>query len=445
MSTVTLDRSLPAAIDAERGVLGAILANPDSYHAAADILKAEDFYVDHHRLIFRTMSRLQEIGQPIDLLTMQDEMLKQDTLREIEGIGYLAALTDGMPQLLNVAHYAKIIKGKALLRQTIGAANKIMAECFDGQDGPEEILDRAEQRIFDLAAKRIRTGFVRIRDMKLPAARLISKLYTDRDAITGLPTGFFDLDRMLSGLQPADLVIIAARPSMGKTALALNIAMNVGIRRGKTVGIFSLEMSKEQLLMRALCAESNADAHRVRSGYMSKEDRQGLEEALQAVSLAPIFIDDGSATTIAEMRAKCRKLASEHSLGLIVVDYLQLMSGGGSGRENRNQEITAISRGLKALAKDLNVPVIALSQLSRAPEQRQGAHRPQLSDLRESGSIEQDADVVLFIYREELYKPDEDNFGKAEILIAKQRNGPTGVVKLAFLKQYTKFENLMEL
>jgi replicative DNA helicase len=319
----------------------------------------------------------------------------------------------------------------------------VMAECFDPAEPAEQILDRAEQALFNLSERRIKTGFVSVKDLELPATRLLEKLYTEREMITGIATGFTDLDRMTSGLQAGDLVILAARPSMGKTALALNMAHHVALKKTQSCGIFSLEMSKEQLLMRFLCAESQVDAHKVRTGYIGKDDFKHLIDALGRVTRAPLYIDDSSSLTIMEMRAKARRLKAESGLKLLIVDYLQLMSGYGKV-ENRVQEISGISRGLKALAKELEVPIIALSQLSRAPEQRQGDHRPQLSDLRESGSIEQDADVVMFIYREEVYKQDEENVGKADLIIAKQRNGPIGTVKLAFLKQFTKFENLLE-
>jgi replicative DNA helicase len=325
----------------------------------------------------------------------------------------------------------------------INTASKTIAECFDQAEPADVILDQAEQALFNLSEHRTKSGFVSVREMEEDAEKLLTKLYEDKEMITGVPTGFTDLDRMTSGFQPGDLVILAARPSMGKTALALNVAEHVALKRSLPVGIFSLEMSKQQLLMRFLCAESLVDAHKVRTGYIGKDDFRQLIDALGVVTRAPLFIDDSSSLTIMEMRAKARRLKAEHGLSLLIVDYLQLMSGYGRV-ENRVQEISGISRGLKALAKELEVPVIALSQLSRAPEQRQGDHRPQLSDLRESGSIEQDADVVLFIYREEVYKRDEENEGKADLIISKQRNGPIGIVKLAFLKQYTKFENLLE-
>jgi replicative DNA helicase len=444
MSQQALERSLPHNIDAEKSVLGSILVNNENYYRVIESLRQEDFYLDGHRVIFRQMLGLMERSRAIDLLTIQEELVRASSLESAGGIAYLASLLDGIPHLVNIEHYIEIIREKSLLRQLINSTNKIMAECFDQSDDAEEILDRAEQALFNLSEKRIRTGFVSVRDMELPATRLLEKLYTEREMITGVASGFRDLDRMTSGLQPGDLVILAARPSMGKTALCLNVAQHVALHRNKTVGIFSLEMSKEQLLMRFLCAEARVDAHKVRTGYLGKEDFRKLIDTLGMTTRAPIFIDDSSTLTVMEMRAKCRRLKAEHGLDLVIVDYLQLMSGYGRV-ENRTQEISGISRGLKALAKELNIPVIALSQLSRAPEQRQGDHKPQLSDLRESGSIEQDADLVMFIFREEVYKPSEENSGLAELIIAKQRNGPTGIVKLAFLREYTRFETLMDM
>jgi len=443
MSRQVLERSLPHNIDAEKSVLGSILVNNENYYRIVEMLRPEDFYLDSHRLIFRQMVELMEKSRTIDLITIQDELMRSSSLESAGGIAYLAGLLEGMPHLINTENYIGIIREKSLLRQMIGSTSKIMAECFDQAEPAEQILDKAEQSFFNLSDKRIKTGFVSVKEMHGAATALIDKLYTEREMITGVATGFTDLDRMTAGLQPGDLIILAARPSMGKTALALNMAHHIAVRKGQGVGIFSLEMSKEQLLMRFLCAESMVDAHKVRTGYLAKEDYSRLIEGLATVSRAPLFIDDSSTLTVMEMRAKARRLKAEHGLSLLIVDYLQLMSGYGRV-ENRVQEISGISRGLKALAKELNVPVIALSQLSRAPEQRQGDHRPQLSDLRESGSIEQDADLVAFIFREEVYKQDEENAGRAELIIAKQRNGPIGIVKVAFLKQFTKFDNLLE-
>jgi replicative DNA helicase len=439
-----LERSLPHNIDAEKSVLGSILVNNENYYRVIESLRLEDFYLDGHRIIFRHMLGLVEKSRVIDLITIQEELVRASLLESAGGISYIASLLDGMPHLVNIEHYIQIIREKSLLRQLINSTNKILSDCFDQAEAAEEILDRAEQSLFNLSEKRIRTGFVAVKDMEVPAARLLEKLFTEREMITGIASGFRDLDRMTSGLQPGDLVILAARPSMGKTALCLNVAQHVALHNNKTVGMFSLEMSKEQLLMRLLCAEARVDAHKVRTGYIGREDFRKLIDTLGVTTRAPFFIDDSSTLTVMEMRAKCRRLKAEHGLDLVIVDYLQLMSGYGRV-ENRTQEISGISRGLKALAKELNVPVIALSQLSRAPEQRQGDHKPQLSDLRESGSIEQDADLVMFIFREEVYKPSEDNSGLAELIIAKQRNGPTGIVKLAFLREYTRFETLMDI
>jgi replicative DNA helicase len=444
MSTQSLERTLPHNIDAEKSVLGAILVNNENYYRVVEVLRPEDFYLEAHRVIFRKMSDLIDRSKVIDLITIQEELVRGSQLESAGGIGYLASLLDGIPHLVNIEHYIEFIREKATLRQMIHSMNQVMAECFD-QSGPaDEILDRAEQVLFNLSEKRIKVGFVSVKEMELPATRLIEKLYTEREMITGVATGFKDLDRMTSGLQPSDLIIVAARPSMGKTALCLNIAQHVALHKEQTVGVFSLEMSKEQLLMRMLCAEARVDAHKVRTGYLGKDDFRKLIDSLGRTTQAPMYIDDSSTLTVMEMRAKCRRLKAERGLSLIIVDYLQLMSGYGRV-ENRTQEISGISRGLKALAKELHVPVVALSQLSRAPEQRQGDHKPQLSDLRESGSIEQDADLVMFIYREEVYKPSEENAGLAELLISKQRNGPTGIVKLAFLREYTRFENLLDL
>ncbi len=445
MTREAIERTLPHNVDAEKSVLGSILVNNENYYTVVENLHSDDFYLGAHRTIFRTMSDIVDASRAVDLITLQDELARASQLESAGGIGYLASLMDGIPHLVNIDHYLQIIREKSLFRQIIHSTNRIMSECFEQMDPAEEILDRAEQNLFELSEKRIQTGLVHVRDLQGDAQRLLEKLYTEREVITGVATGFIDFDRMTSGLQGSDLVILAARPSMGKTAMALNIAQQVALRMGKPVGIFSLEMSKEQLLMRLLCAEALVDAHRVRTGYLSKEDFAKLIDALGQIANAPLFIDDSSTLTIMEMRAKARRLKAEHGLGLLIVDYLQLMSGYGRS-ENRNQEISGISRGLKGLAKELQVPVVALSQLSRAPEQRTGRdHRPQLSDLRESGSLEQDADLVAFIYREEVYKANDENAGLAELIISKQRNGPTGTVKLAFQKQYTRFQTLLDI
>ncbi len=445
MAREILERPLPHNVDAEKSVLGAILVNNENYYKVVEDLKQDDFYLGAHRIIFRKMSEIVDESKAVDLITLQDRLERDSLLESAGGIAYMASLMDGIPHLVNIEHYVQIIREKSLFRQMIHSTNRIMTECFEQAEPAEEVLDRAEQSMFELSEKRIQSGLVPVKDLEPEARRMLDKLYKEREMITGVATGFNDFDRMTSGLQPSDLIIIAARPSVGKSALALNIAQHVALRKGAPVGIFSLEMAKAQLLMRVLCAESMVDAHRVRTGYLSKDDFVKLIDSLGQIANAPIFIDDSSSLTIMQMRAKARRMKAEHGLGLIVVDYLQLMSGFGRA-ENRTQEISGISRGLKALAKELDVPVVALSQLSRAPEQRTGTdHRPQLSDLRESGSIEQDADIVAFIYREEVYKPNDENAGLAELIIAKQRNGPTGTVRLAFQKQYTRFQTLLDM
>jgi replicative DNA helicase len=437
-------RPLPHNVEAEKSVLGAILVNNENYYTVVESLTTDDFYLEAHRLIFRRMSEIVDLSRVVDLITLQDALGRGAQLEASGGIAYLASLMDGIPHLVNIDHYVRIIREKSLFRQMIRATNQTMLECFDQAEPAEEVLDRGERRLFELSEGRSEVGLTRVGDLREETQRMIERLYTERQMVTGLATGFNDLDRMTSGLQPSDLVILAARPSMGKTALSLNIAQHVAMQTNQPVAIFSLEMSRAQLMMRILCAEAMVDAHRVRTGYLSKDDFGKLIDTLGRLAGSPIFIDDSSTLTIMQMRAKARRLRAESGLGLIIVDYLQLMSGFGRS-ENRNQEISGISRGLKALAKELHVPVMALSQLSRAPEQRTGRdHRPQLSDLRESGSIEQDADVVAFIYREEVYKPSEENAGQAELIISKQRNGPTGTVKLAFQKQFTRFDTLLE-
>ncbi len=442
---VTLDRKLPQNLDAERSVLGAILLSNDAFHPAIEILEAADFSLDSHRRIFARMVALSEKRQPIDLITLSEELERAGELEGAGGSAYLASLSDGLPSSTNVEHYARIVKEKALLRNLIHTSDNIINQALEADEQADLVLDRAEEAIFSLAEKRIREGLLPIKTIVQQTIPRLDEYFERRQHITGLATGFADFDNLTSGLQPAELIIIAARPGIGKTALALNIAQYVAMAERKAAAIFSLEMAREALLFRLLCAEARVDSHRFRSGYLSKDEQGKIVGASARLRDAPLFIDDTAALTVLEMRAKCRRLQAEHNLGLVVVDYMQLMSGRGRF-ENRTQEISSISRGLKALAKELRVPVISISQLSRAPEQRGGDHRPQLSDLRESGSIEQDADLVGFIFRPEVYKdpdnvPEEDR-GRAELIIAKQRNGPTGKVNLAFLREYTRFETI---
>ena len=443
----TLDRGLPASVDAERAVLGAILLDNLTYSQASEHLNADDFSLDSHRRIYLRMMELAESSRPIDFVTLTEQLGQHKEIEAVGGVAYVTSLTDGLPRVKNIEQYVRIVKDKALLRSLIHAASSAIQKAYE-QDAPaEEIVDAAESAIFQISEKRIGVGFQGITEIVKDSFGSIDKLYERGQRITGLETHFEDLDNLTSGLQKSDLIIIAARPSMGKTAFAINIAENAAVMDKKVVGIFSLEMSRESLLLRMLCSQARVDSHKLRTGFLSREDRGKLVAGLGALLEAPIFIDDTPSISMTEMRAKCRRLQqSQGRLDMIVVDYLQLVSGtpagGGRRYENRTQEVSAISRGLKALAKEMRCPLVALSQLSRAPETRTGNNRPQLSDLRESGSIEQDADVVGFIFREEVYKPDDPDLeGEAELIIAKQRNGPTDRVRLAFLKPFTRFEN----
>jgi replicative DNA helicase len=438
------ERTLPHNLEAERSVLGAILLHNDAFNLAAEVIDSHDFFRDAHRRIFDKMVALSERGDAIDLVTLKEELGRSGDLDDVGGPAYIAALVDGVPRSTNVEHYARIVKEKATLRHLIFSANRILATAYEAEDEADVILDQAEHAIFAIADEKIRDGFVSLRELAQGSLETIERLHARKELITGVPTGFTDLDEMTSGLQPSDLVIVAARPSMGKTSLVLNVAQHVGTKTDMSVGIFSLEMSKEQLFLRMLTGEARIDAHRLRGGFLGERDWGKLAQAIGTLSEAKIFIDDTPSIGVLEMRAKCRRLAAEHGLQLVVIDYIQLMQGRGRF-ENRTLELASISRSLKGLAKELRVPIVVLSQLSRAPESRSD-HRPQLSDLRESGALEQDADVVVFIYRADMYgdknEPPADTQGIAELIIAKQRNGPTGVVKLAFLREFTRFENL---
>ncbi len=432
----------PQNLDAERAVLGASLMENDALFRAVDVIGPEDFYRDAHRKIFASILQLNERNEPIDLITLTDHLRREGELEAVGGAAYLSSLVDAVPTAANIRMHAKIVREKALLRHMISTATGIVSRAYQESDRVEILLDDAERSIFAISEQNIRPSFVPIRDVVKGSFETIEKLYDRKERVTGIPTSIRKLDDMTSGLQPSDLIIIAGRPSMGKTALALGIAQHVGTDKGETVAIFSLEMSKEQLVLRMLCSEARVDASKVRTGFLAKSDWPKLTTAAGRLAEAPIFIDDSAAITVLEIRAKARRLKAERGLSLIVVDYLQLMRGRGEA-DTREQEISTISRGLKALAKELSVPVIALSQLSRAVETRAGEHkRPILADLRESGAIEQDADVVMFIYREEVYRKTDTNHGIAEIIIGKQRNGPTGLIKVAFIDQYTRFENL---
>jgi replicative DNA helicase len=438
---------LPANIDAERSILGAILLDNFAYNQAAEHLRAEDFSLDAHRRIYARMMDLAESSRPIDIVTLTEELEQKKELQVVGDVGAISALLEGIPDRPSIEHYVKIVRDKAMLRNLIHAANTAIARASEQAEPAEEILDAAEAAVFQISEQRIGRGFTGIPEIIRDSFGSVDALLQRGRRITGLETYYTALDEKTSGFQPSDLIIIAARPSMGKTAFAMNIAENASILGQKVVGVFSLEMSREALLMRLLCSWARVDAHRMRTGTLFREDMEKVVAAVDQLAAAPIFIDDTPGISLSEMRAKARRLQqSQGRLDLIIVDYLQLMSATAGRRyENRTQEVSAISRGLKGIAKEMRVPVVALSQLSRAPESRGGDHRPQLSDLRESGSIEQDADLVAFIFREEVYNQDDPELqGKAEILIAKQRNGPIGKVELAFIKHSTRFENVAD-
>jgi replicative DNA helicase len=439
MSELFADRLPPHNLEAEQAVLGAILIDPSSLVTVTERLRPEDFYRQGHQRLFQVMLELSERGEPLDLVTITSELQDRKLLEEVGGVSYLAELAEVVPTSANVEYYARIVEEKSILRRLIRTATQIASAGYSGGAEVAEILDEAEKQILDISQRRHRNGFVPIHDILMETYEHIEKLHYKKGELTGIPTGYTDLDRMTSGLQPSDLIIIAARPSMGKTAFALNLAQNVAIRSKLPVAIFNLEMSAPQLVMRMLAAEGNIDAQAFRTGNLTEEDWEKLTMAISTLSEAPIFIDDTPGVTVFDIRSKLRRLQAEHGLGLVLIDYLQLISG--RGGESRQQEISEISRSLKLMARELNVPVIALSQLSRAVEQRQDK-RPMLSDLRESGSIEQDADVVAFLYRDDYYNEDSEKKNILEVIIGKQRNGPVGKVELLFLKNYNKFLSL---
>ena len=435
---LTRGRTLPHNVDAEQAGLGAIQLDNTAINPAGETLTPEDFYGEAHRVVFEAMVALSEDDSPIDAVTVAERLERSGQLERAGGLGYLSTLMDGLPRALNVADYARIVKDKSSLRDLISSANTIITSAISGDEPTDDIIDQAERRIFEIAEDKVKRGFLSIRDLAGETTHQLEELYERRDFVTGVPTGFKRLNNYTAGLQPGDLIIIAGRPSMGKTALALNIAQHVALRHDGSVGIFSLEMSTQQLVRRMISSEAQVDNQKINTGYLSKDELNSLINSLELLASKNIFVDDSANPSLLEMRSKARRLKAEHGLDLLIIDYLQLMCLGRF--ENRNLEIGAISRALKGLAKELEVPVIALSQLSRAPEAR-SHHRPQLSDLRESGNLEQDADVVSFIYREELYNPDDPSLeGEATLIIAKQRNGPVGDVPLVFLKQFTTFK-----
>ncbi|HXS81898.1 MAG TPA: replicative DNA helicase [Methylomirabilota bacterium] len=428
----------PQALDAERSVLAAMMLDEGAIGRAIEMIDASAFYRTAHAKLFEALVALYNQPVPADLITVTEELKKRGDLEAVGGPQFLAQVMEYATTAANLEQHIRIVHSKAILRQLIKATTEIQQQCYSGSQDTAEVLDQSEARIFAITDQRIRQGFTGIRELLKPTFDNIQKLFERKVQVTGVPSGWDDLDKLTSGWQPGDLVILAGRPSMGKSSAAVNMAENAAIRHGTPVAIFSLEMSKEQLAMRLLCSQSEVSLQKVRTGYLGNEDWPRLTTGAGLLTAAPILIDDSASLSILELRAKCRRLKAEKKLGLVVIDYLQLMRSS-TPAENRVQEISQISRGLKGLAKELEVPIIALSQLSRAVEQRGGSGRPQLSDLRDSGSIEQDADVVLFVYREVVYKPDTPEPGKAQLIIAKQRNGPTDDVDMTFLRECTKF------
>jgi replicative DNA helicase len=441
MTAIASGRIPPQAVEAEVAVLGAMLLDRGAIGAAAELLDEQAFYRGAHRKIFRAITDLFSRDEAVDLVTLTQELKKRKELDDVGGAAYLSSLLGSVATAANVRHHAKIVLEKAVLRRLINVAGEVSQEAYDSGGAADEILDRAEHMIFEIAQSRVKRDFVPMREILKRSFEVIQELYDKKQHVTGVPSGFTDLDALTSGFQKQDLIVIAGRPSMGKTAFALNVAANAAIKAGIPVAIFSLEMGKEQLVQRMLCSEARVDAHKLRTGYLADPHWSSLTTAAGLLSESAIYIDDSPAMTALEMRSKARRLKAEAQIGLVIVDYLQLMRGGARS-ENRQQEISEISRSLKALAKELDLPVMALSQLSRAVELRGGDKKPILSDLRESGAIEQDADVVAFIYRAEHYEQSPENRGLAEVIVGKQRNGPQGVVRLQFSAECTRFDNL---
>jgi len=437
-----MERMPPASVEAEQAVLGAMLLKPDAVTTAAEELTADDFYRETHRLIFEAMMDLKERTEPVDLVTLTEQLKKADKLTKIGGIPALSLIANSVPTAANVQYHARIVREKAQLRSLIHAATEIAGAAYEDAEDVEDIMDSAEKRILEVSSGKRSKDFVPLQDILLNTLEQIEARYSNKGSITGLPTGFTELDHLTAGLQKSDLILVAARPSMGKTAFTLNIAAHVVLRAKEPVAFFSLEMSKEQLVQRLICSEGRIDSQRLRVGELEDKEWGDLIDTANRLSAAPLYIDDTPGITVMELRSKARRLKAEQGLSLIIIDYLQLMQGRTSkSGDNRQQEISEISRSLKALARELNVPVVALSQLSRSVESRQ-IKRPMLSDLRESGSLEQDADIVMFLYREDYYDPETENKNITEVIIAKHRNGPVDTVELTFLKQFTKFGNL---
>jgi len=449
-SSADQERVVPQNLEAERALLGSILLDNSALNLALEGVGKDDFFSEAHRITFDKMIAISERNRTIDLVTLAEELSKDGQIEKAGGAAYLAALTDGVPVGASVAvsEYSRIVREKSILRRLINASHNVISRCMEGTDDPDTLIDLAQSQVFEIAEQKVQSGFANIRDIMRLSFGSIEELIERGRNITGVATGLDDLDKMTSGLQAGELAVLAARPSLGKTALALNIAAHAAIKQHKTVGFFSLEMSKESLVIRLLCSEAAVDSHRLRSGFANREEWNRLTHALGRLAEAPLLIEDTPALSIMQIRTKARRLKMEKGLDLVVVDYLQLVSGQGRF-ENRTQEVSYISRSLKSIAKELKVPVLALSQLSRAPEQRPGPGRPQLSDLRESGSIEQDADVVIFIYRERKPVDETEEDGEAErrgwpmkLILGKQRNGPTGDIPVLFQRLWAKFENI---
>lgn len=440
MSNTALEKLPPQNLEAEMAVLGSMLMDEDAISVATELLDTNSFYKDTHRKIFEAIRGLYNLNKAVDIITLTDELKRNLVIDEIGGASFLTALVNSVPTAANINHYVSIVKERYILRTLINNATKIISICYESEGNVDEVVDSAEKFIFEVSDRRTQGSYIHLKEIIKDSIETIDRLYQQKAHVTGIPSGYIDFDNKTSGLQDSDLIIVAGRPSMGKSAFALGIAEYAGVVEKIPTAFFSLEMSKEQLVQRMLCSHAKVDAHKVRTGYLSPSDWPRLTAAAGKLSEAPIFIDDRPAISVMELRAKARRLKAHHDIKLIILDYMQLMRGSGR-EENRQQEISDISRSLKSLARELNIPIIAISQLSRAVESRTD-HRPQLSDLRESGAIEQDADVVVLILREEYYKPTPDNEGIAEVIIAKQRNGPVGSMKLSFIKEYTRFENL---
>lgn len=442
MEEALIKRVMPHSVEAEQSVVGAMIMDKEAILTASEIINGEDFYQKQYGILFDTMVELYNEGKPVDLVTLQDRLKEKDVPPEISSLEYVRDLVTAVPTSANVKYYAEIVSDKAVLRRLIRTTEDITGECYLAKEKVEDIMDSTEKKIFDLLQRRNSGDYTPIKDVVISALEKIETASRNKGSVTGIPTGFVDLDYKMSGLQNSDLILVAARPSMGKTAFVLNIAQHTAFKEDVTTAVFSLEMSKEQLVNRLLALESRVDSQAIRTGNLADTDWEKLIEGAGIIGQSNLIIDDTPGISISELRSKCRKYKLEHNLGLIIIDYLQLMSGNSSGRsDSRQQEISDISRSLKGLARELSVPVIALSQLSRAVEQRP-EHRPMLSDLRESGAIEQDADVVMFIYRDDYYNKDTEKKNIAEIIIAKQRNGPIGTVELVWLPNYTKFANM---